>query len=109
MKNGDNPDKILRRKILNVILLGLVFMMLASRTPISIVKTVMYSARDLTGAGYVEGFTGDGYVANAVLYATFALSNFLAPSVISVIGPRYREGNSFGSCISNSGLLYIVH
>eukprot|EP00090_Calanus_glacialis_P029734 TRINITY_DN47766_c0_g1_i1.p1 TRINITY_DN47766_c0_g1~~TRINITY_DN47766_c0_g1_i1.p1 ORF type:complete len:452 (-),score=75.69 TRINITY_DN47766_c0_g1_i1:54-1409(-) len=89
MTNAQNLDEFSHRKILNVVLLGLVFMMLASRTPISIVKTVMYSARDTNGTGYVEGFTGDGYVANAVLYATFAMSNFLAPWVISVIGPRY--------------------
>ena len=87
-----NSGQFLHRKLLNVTLLGAVFMMLASRTPISIVKTVMYSAREVNGTGYVEGFTGDGYVANAVLYATFAMSNFLAPSVISLIGPRYRQG-----------------
>jgi hypothetical protein len=94
MKNEQNLDEFSHRKILNVVLLGLVFMMLASRTPISIVKTVMYSARDTNGTGYVEGFTGDGYVANAVLYATFAMSNFLAPWLISVIGPRYKVNNS---------------
>ena len=77
------------RKTLNVVLLGLVFMLLASRTPISIVKTVLYSATDVSGVGYIEGFNGDGYVANAILYSTFAVSNFLAPWLISIIGPKY--------------------
>ena len=87
---GPINDPFSNRKTFNVIFLGLVFMMLASRTPIAIMKTVMYSARDMGGSGYVKGFTGDGYIANAVLYATFAMSNFLAPWMISVIGPRYK-------------------
>ena len=94
MKNDVTTDPFSRRKMLNVFLLGLVFMMLASRTPISIVKTVMYSARDVNGTGYVEGFTGDGYVANSILYATFAMSNFIAPWMISAIGPRYKVNDS---------------
>ena len=81
-------DPFARRKMFNVFFLGLVFMTVASRTPITIMKTVMYSARNENGTGYVDGFTGDGYVSNAVLYATFAVSNFLAPWLISLVGPR---------------------
>ena len=86
---SDRADPFAVRKTLNVVLLGLVFMLLASRTPISIVKTVLYSATDVSGVGYIEGFNGDGYVANAILYSTFAVSNFLAPWLISIIGPKY--------------------
>ena len=86
-ERGGDPFAV--RKTLNVVLLGLVFMLLASRTPISIVKTVLYSATDVSGVGYIEGFNGDGYVANAILYSTFAVSNFLAPWLISIIGPKY--------------------
>ena len=52
-------------------------------------KTVLYSATDVNSDGYIAGFNGDGYVANAILYSTFAVSNFLAPWVISNIGPKY--------------------
>ena len=86
---SEREDPYAARKTLNVVLLGLVFMLLASRTPISIVKTVLYSATDVSGVGYIEGFNGDGYVANAILYSTFAVSNFLAPWLISIIGPKY--------------------
>ena len=86
---SERGDPFAVRKTLNVVLLGLVFMLLASRTPISIVKTVLYSATDVSGVGYIEGFNGDGYVANAILYSTFAVSNFLAPWLISIIGPKY--------------------
>ena len=89
-------DPFAVRKTTNVILLGLVFMLLASRTPISIVKTVLYSATDVSGVGYIPGFTGDGYVANAILYSTFAVSNFLAPWLISIIGPKYVPLDIFG-------------
>lgn len=33
-------------------------------------------------------FTGNGFTSLAVIYAVFALCNWAAPSVISVIGPR---------------------
>ena len=81
-------DQFAYRKTLNVFLLGLVFMLAATRVHISILKIVLNSASDKDGQGYVEGFTGDGYMANAVLYGTLALSNFLAPWIIKTIGPR---------------------
>lgn len=33
-------------------------------------------------------FTGDGYTSLAVIYASFAICNWLAPSFISLTGPR---------------------
>lgn len=33
-------------------------------------------------------FTGDGYRSLAILYAVFAICNWLAPSALSIIGPR---------------------
>jgi len=33
-------------------------------------------------------FEGDGYTSLAVIYAVFAVCNWLAPSIISVTGPR---------------------
>ena len=77
-----------RTKLINVILLGIVFMTTGSRTPISIQKPILYSAKEENSTGFVPGFTGDGYIANSVLYATFSVSNFLAPWVIQTIGPK---------------------
>ena len=77
-----------RTKLLNVILLGIVFMTTGSRTPISIQKPILYSAQQVNSTGYVPGFTGDGYIANSLLYATFSVSNFFAPWVIESIGPK---------------------
>jgi hypothetical protein len=34
-------------------------------------------------------FTADGYISLAILYAAFAVANWLAPSVISVLGPKW--------------------
>jgi len=82
-------DPFSRRKTINVFALGFIFMLSASRVAISVLKTVLSSASDQNGAGYVEGFSGDGYVANAILYAFFAFSNFLAPWIVNTIGPRY--------------------
>ena len=77
-----------RTKLINVILLGIVFMTTGSRTPISIQKPILYSAQQVNSTGHVPGFSGDGYIANSLLYATFSVSNFLAPWVISSIGPK---------------------
>lgn len=33
-------------------------------------------------------FTGDGYRSLALIYAVFALCNWLAPSVLSITGPK---------------------
>ena len=33
-------------------------------------------------------FEGDGYTSLAVIYAVFALCNWIAPSIISASGPR---------------------
>lgn len=104
----EKKDPFAFRKTVNVVLLGLVFMLLASRTPISIVKTVLYSATDVSGVGYIPGFNGDGYVANAILYSTFAVSNFLAPWVISIIGPKYVSTYIFGE-ENNQQLLHITN
>jgi len=101
-------DPFAIRKTVNVVLLGLVFMLLASRTPISIVKTVLYSATDVSGVGYIPGFNGDGYVANAILYSTFAVSNFLAPWFISIIGPKAAMFvGGFGYTLYSAQMLYL--
>ena len=55
----------------------------------TIQKTVLFSAKQLNSTSYVEGFHGDGYISNSLVYASFAISNFFAPWVIAKIGPKY--------------------
>ena len=89
MEETDEKDpSYSRTKLINVILLGIVFMTTGSRTPISIQKPILQSALEVNSTGYVPGFTGDGYIANSLLYATFSVSNFFAPWVIQSIGPK---------------------
>ena len=54
----------------------------------NIQTTILNSAKDKDSAGYVPGFNGDGFTALAIIYAVFSISNWFAPSVVSVIGPR---------------------
>ena len=54
----------------------------------NIQTTILNSAKDKDSGGYVPGFNGDGFTALAIIYAVFSLSNWFAPSVVSVIGPR---------------------
>jgi hypothetical protein len=46
-------------------------------------KTILDSIRQEDNT-----FEGDGYTSLAVIYAVFALCNWLAPSIISISGPR---------------------
>lgn len=75
----------LDRRFLNVILLGFGFMFVftAFQTMGNIEKTILDSIRQDDSS-----FEGDGYTSLAVIYAVFAVCNWLAPSIISVTGPR---------------------
>ncbi|EEC19849.1 conserved hypothetical protein [Ixodes scapularis] len=73
-------------KMFNVILLGFGFMFVftAFQTGGLIQKIILDSiqAEDPT-------YTGDGYVSLAVIYAVFAISNWISPSIITFLGPKY--------------------
>lgn len=73
------------RNFLNVILLGFGFMFVftAFQTMGNIQKTIIDSIKQDD-----PSFTGDGYTSLAIVYAVFALFNWLAPPVISLFGPK---------------------
>ncbi|XP_045448903.1 UNC93-like protein MFSD11 [Melitaea cinxia] len=75
----------MERKFLNVILLGFGFMFVftAFQTMGNIEKTILDSISQDDAS-----FTGDGYTSLAIIYATLAVCNWMAPSVISITGPR---------------------
>jgi len=79
-----------KTKMLNVVLLGLAFMLVftAFQTMGNIQTTILSSASNPNSAGYVDGFSGDGFISLALIYAVFSLSNWFAPSVVALIGPR---------------------
>ena len=54
----------------------------------NIQTTIMDSAKNPDSKGYVPGFKGEGFTALAVIYASFSLFNWFAPSVVSILGPR---------------------
>ncbi|XP_031634196.1 UNC93-like protein MFSD11 [Contarinia nasturtii] len=73
------------KKFLNVIMLGFGFMFLftAFQTMGNIEKTILESI-----ANEDSNFNGDGYTSLAIIYAALAICNWLAPSAISICGPR---------------------
>ena len=75
----------MERKFLAVILLGFGFMFVftAFQTMGNIQKTLLDSIHDEDNS-----FNGDGYKSMAIIYAVFAVFNWLAPSVISLGGPK---------------------
>lgn len=73
--------------LVNVLLLGVAFHLLffSFQTSVFIQQTVVNSFRLRPHSS----FTGDGYVSLCITYAVFALSNWLAPSVIAITGVKY--------------------
>ncbi|KAK2580548.1 hypothetical protein KPH14_007681 [Odynerus spinipes] len=73
------------RGFLNVLILSFGFMMVftAFQTMGNIEKTVLTSIQKDD-----PSFNADAYTSLAILYAVFATSNWVAPSYISLIGPR---------------------
>ena len=108
-------------KILNVGLLGLAFMLVftAFQTLGNVQPIILDSARNESTGGYVEGlhvmisnlkkipsylyillkklgFTGDGFLSNAIVNAVFTFANWFAPPVVSFLGPKITLiGNLF--------------
>ena len=78
-------------KNFNVGLLGLAFLLIITGflTMSNVQPVILDSARNETSDGFVPGFSGDGFVSVAIVYAVFTLANFFAPSVVSVLGPRF--------------------
>lgn len=75
----------MQNKFINVLVLGFGFMFLFTsfQTMGNIEKTVLDSIAEDD-----PSFKGDGYTSLAIIYAVFALCNWVAPSVLSICGPR---------------------
>lgn len=76
---------MVNKSLLNVILVGLGFMLVftAFQTMGNIQKTILASVQ-LDD----PDFDGKAYYSLAIIYVSFSLFNWTAPSIISVIGPR---------------------
>lgn len=74
-------------QLVNVILLGTAFHLIffSFQTSVFIQQTVVNSIK--TKPEY--NFTGDGYLSLCITYTVFAISNWLAPSIIAVTGIKY--------------------
>ena len=88
------PSAVRTTRNINVFLLGLAFMLMftAFQTMGNVQTTILNSARNNQSEGYVEGFDGYGQTSLAIIYVFFAASNWIAPSVVAVLGPRITMG-----------------
>ena len=79
-------------KIYNVLLLSFSFMLVFTgfQTCGMVEQTVLNSyindTKDINGQ---PTYHGDGYTSLAIIYTVFAFSNWLAPSIVSIIGSKY--------------------
>ena len=74
----------------NVVCLGLVFLLVFSgfNTLVGIQHLILNSAKDPASGGYVVGFYGDGFWSLATIFMVQTAANWIAPSVIALVGPR---------------------
>lgn len=74
-------------QLVNVLQLGTAFHLIffSFQTSVFIQQTVVNSIK--TNPAY--NFTGDGYISMCITYTVFAISNWLAPSIISLTGIKY--------------------
>ncbi|CAH1112472.1 unnamed protein product, partial [Psylliodes chrysocephalus] len=78
--------KMIDKSLLNVLLLGLAFMLIftAFQTMGNIEKTILESIEQDD-----PNFDGKAYYSLAIVYVFFSVFNWAAPSVISIIGPKF--------------------
>ncbi|XP_064600722.1 UNC93-like protein MFSD11 [Liolophura sinensis] len=78
------PAKYFDIRFYNIIVLGVAFMLVftAFQTASMAEESVLQSAQ------VNSSFTGDGYTSLAIIYSMFSLSNWAAPSILSLIGPK---------------------
>ena len=78
-------------KLFNVVFLGLSFLLMFTgfQTCGMISQTVLNSYINETTVNGTQTFSGSGYTSLAIIYIVFAAANWLAPSVVSFIGPKY--------------------
>ncbi|XP_046439312.1 UNC93-like protein MFSD11 [Daphnia pulex] len=74
------------RKFVNVLILGVAFMLIftAFQTMGNIQQTVIKSITQED-----PSFIADGFTSLAIIYAVLSISNWISPSIISVIGPKW--------------------
>ncbi|XP_057652490.1 UNC93-like protein MFSD11 [Diorhabda carinulata] len=74
------------KSLLNIILLGVAFMFVftAFQTMSNIQKTITDSIEKED-----HSYNGDAYYSQAIIYSFFSIFNWSAPSVISIIGPKF--------------------
>ncbi|CAG9862335.1 unnamed protein product [Phyllotreta striolata] len=77
---------MINKSLLNVFLLGLAFMLIftAFQTMGNIEKTILTSIQNED-----HTFNGEAYYSLAIIYVFFSVFNWIAPSVISVIGSKF--------------------
>lgn len=86
-KSGATNAFIMNLQLVNVILLGTAFHLIffSFQTSVFIQQTVVNSIKSKPE----YNFTGDGYVSLCITYTVFAISNWLAPSIIALTGIKY--------------------
>uniref|UniRef100_A0A914XAM8 UNC93-like protein MFSD11 n=1 Tax=Plectus sambesii TaxID=2011161 RepID=A0A914XAM8_9BILA len=95
----------MNRNKVNVLQLGVGFLLLFTgfSTHGFIGETILYSVS--TNSGAIDAHAG--YYSLAIVYAAFTLSNFLAPAVIAIIGPKWSM--TLGSATYTTFLLSFLY
>lgn len=75
----------------NIAIMSIAFMMVFTGfNTMSGIQTLIFKSATTPGSGgYIEGFSGNGFICSAVIYAVFAVASWFSPSVVAFKG-KYR-------------------
>ena len=56
------------------------------------IQTLIFkSATTPDSGGFVDGFSGNGFISSAIIYAVFAVASWFSPSVVAFKGILYHQ------------------
>ena len=76
----------------NIAIMSIAFMMVFTgfNTMSGIQTLIFKSATTPDSGGYIEGFSGNGFICSAVIYAVFSVASWFSPSVVAFKGNKMK-------------------
>ena len=77
----------------NIAIMSIAFMMVFTGfNTMSGIQTLIFKSATTPGSGgYIEGFSGNGFICSAVIYAVFAVASWFSPSVVAFKGNKTKS------------------
>ena len=80
----------------NIAIMSIAFMMVFTGfNTMSGIQTLIFKSATTPGSGgYIEGFSGNGFICSAVIYAVFSVASWFSPSVVAFKGNKTKNAGT---------------